>query len=106
MKDYIDSLRRVRELGCAALAPGHGDVIADPEHVIDWIVEHRLEREAKVLAAVKAHPNATTHELVPAVYKDVAPKLYGWAERSLLAHVLKLEEEGIVVAKLGRWRLI
>lgn len=106
MRDYIDSLRRVRELGCAALAPGHGDLIEDPGRVIDWIIEHRLEREAKVVAAMRAHPNATIHELVPRVYKDVPPKLYGWAERSLLAHALKLAADGMAASKLGRWRLI
>ena len=52
MRQYIDSLRRVRDLGCAALAPGHGDVITDPERVIDWTINHRLERESKVVAAL------------------------------------------------------
>jgi glyoxylase-like metal-dependent hydrolase (beta-lactamase superfamily II) len=106
MQRYIESLRRARALDCEALVPGHGELIDDPQRVIDWIIEHRLEREAKVLAAIKAHPNSTTHELVPHVYKDVVPKLYGWAERSLLAHALKLEADGAAVAKLGRWRLI
>ncbi|MDA0705213.1 MAG: MBL fold metallo-hydrolase [Proteobacteria bacterium] len=94
MRDYIASLRRCRSLEVAALAPGHGEIIHDPERVIDWIIEHRLQREAKVLAAMQANPGLTTHELVPLVYKDIDPKLYGWAERSLLAHVLKLQEEG------------
>lgn len=104
MKDYIESLRRCRDLGCDALAPGHGELIEDPVSVIDWIIEHRLERETRVLAAVEANPDLTTHELVPHVYKDVNPKLYGWAERSLLAHILKLEADGATVQADGRWR--
>lgn len=107
MKHYIESLERCRELQCAALAPGHGEVIEDPSRAIDWIIEHRLERETKVLAAVEAHPGLTTHELVPHVYQDVDPKLYGWAERSLLAHVLKFEADGIVEQSNKQWnRLI
>jgi glyoxylase-like metal-dependent hydrolase (beta-lactamase superfamily II) len=106
MQHYIESLQRARALACEALAPGHGELIDDPERVIDWIIKHRLEREAKVLAAISAHPNSTTHELVAHVYKDVDPKLYGWAERSLLAHALKLEADGVAMAKFGRWRLI
>lgn len=108
MKHYIESLERCRDLGVAVLAPGHGEVIEDPTRAIDWIIEHRLEREAKVLAAVEAHPGLTTHELVPHVYQDVNPKLYGWAERSLLAHILKLEAERIVEQDArSRWnRLI
>lgn len=95
MQHYIDSLQRCKALACRALAPGHGAVIDDPERAIDWIIEHRLEREAKVLAAMQAHPGLATHALVPHVYKDIDPKLYGWAERSLLAHVIKLREEGL-----------
>ena len=94
MRDYIASLRRCRALEVAALAPGHGELIRDPARAIDWIIEHRLLRESSVLAAMRAHPGLTTHELVPHVYKDIEPKLYPLAERSLLAHVLKLRDEG------------
>ena len=103
MKQYIESLRRVRALDCKALAPGHGEIIHDPERVIDWIIDHRLAREAKVLAALKANPDITTRELVPHVYSDVDEKLYGWAERSLLAHLIKLEEDATAVRVNGRW---
>jgi glyoxylase-like metal-dependent hydrolase (beta-lactamase superfamily II) len=104
MQHYIESLRRCRDLDCAALLPGHGERIDDPRGVIDWIVDHRLEREAKVLAAVEAYPDLTVRELVPQVYKDVDAKLYGWAERSLLAHILKLEADGLAQQDDGRWR--
>ena len=103
MKAYIESLQRVRDLGCAALAPGHGDVINDPERVIDWIINHRLERERKVVAALSANPGLTTRELVPYVYKDVDRKLHGWAARSLLAHLEKLVEEKRATLRDGRW---
>ncbi len=103
MKQYIESLRRVRDLDCEALAPGHGEIIRDPERVIDWIIDHRLEREAKIVVALKANPNLTPRELVPHVYKDVDKKLYGWAERSLLAHLVKLEEDETAVCRDQRW---
>lgn len=95
MQHYIESLQRCKRLECTALAPGHGEVIRDPQRAIDWIIEHRLAREAKVLAAMRANPGLSTHELVPHVYTDIDPKLYTWAERSLLAHVLKLRKEGL-----------
>jgi glyoxylase-like metal-dependent hydrolase (beta-lactamase superfamily II) len=103
MKQYIDSLRRVRDLECAALAPGHGDVITDPERAIDWIIDHRLERENKVAAALSANPGLTTRELVPHVYRDVDKRLHGLAERSLLAHLEKLLEERRAFLSDGRW---
>jgi glyoxylase-like metal-dependent hydrolase (beta-lactamase superfamily II) len=105
MKHYIESLQKCRDLQCDALAPGHGEVIDDPTRAIDWIIDHRLEREEKVRAAIEANPDLTTHELVPHVYQDVHKKLYGWAERSLLAHALKLEADGIASRTHERWRV-
>ena len=104
MKQYIDSLRRVRDLECEALMPGHGDVIADPKRVIDWIIDHRLQRESKVFTALQENPGLTPRELVPHVYTDVDEKLYGWAARSLLAHLEKLLEERRASLSDGRWR--
>ena len=103
MSHYIESLRRVKALQCEALAPGHGEIINDPNRAIDWINDHRLEREAKVVAALAANPNLTARELVPHVYKDVDKRLYGWAERSLLAHLLKLEADGAARCVAERW---
>mgnify|MGYP001815220371 FL=1 len=103
MKQYIESLRRVRALDCEALAPGHGELIRDPVRAIDWIIDHRLEREAKVLVALRANPGLSTRELVPHVYRDVPEKLYRLAERSLLAHLEKLLEEGRATRVDGAW---
>ncbi len=104
MKQYIESLERVQALEPDALLPGHGEKIDDPARVIDWIIRHRLEREAKVAAALAANPNRTARELVPQVYKDVPERLYAWAERSLLAHLIKLEEDGRAASGDAGWR--
>jgi len=103
MSHYIESLRHVKSLQCEALAPGHGEIIDDPNRAIDWIIDHRLERELKVVDALIAIPNLTARELVPHVYKDVDERLYGWAERSLLAHLLKLEDDGAAKCVNDRW---
>ena len=103
MRQYIESLRRVKSMECEALAPGHGEIIRDPGSVIDWIIDHRLEREAKVLAALRTNPNLTTRELVPFVYQDVDKRLYGLAERSLLAHLIKLAEDELAEEVSGTW---
>ena len=105
MRDYLNALRRLRSLEPDALLPGHGDRIDDPTRVIDWIIEHRLEREAKVVAALTTHAGATAAELVPVVYRDVPEHLYGWAERSLLAHLIKLVEDERAVVAGDRYRM-
>jgi glyoxylase-like metal-dependent hydrolase (beta-lactamase superfamily II) len=103
MKNYIQSLRRLKNMNSGALLPGHGEQIDDPVRAIDWIIDHRLEREAKVLAALRANPSLSSQDLVPHVYQDVSEHLYRLAERSLLAHLLKLEADGIADQANGTW---
>ena len=103
MKHYLESLSKVKALRPAALAPGHGELIHEPDRAIDWIIDHRLERETKVVATLRENPGLTSMELVPHVYKDVDKKLYGWAERSLLAHLLKLEDDGAAIRDNSKW---
>lgn len=102
---YLDSLRRLRALGARVLYPAHGPPIGDPARFIDDYVAHRLEREAKVLAAVAAGA-APLEDLVPRAYTDVKPELYPFAARSLLAHLQKLEQDGRVTASGDVWRLV
>ena len=103
MTHYLSSLEKVRNLEPAALAPGHGELIHDPGRAIDWIIEHRLEREKKVLAALREFPGLTSMQFVRHVYQDVDEKLYGWAERSLLSHLLKLADDDIAIEVDGVW---
>lgn len=103
MRDYIRSLERARDLRPTALLPGHGELIDTPREVIDWIIGHRLQREVKVALALEAQPNSTAGELVPIVYQDVPEHLYEWAERSLLAHLIKLVEDGAASCEAERF---
>ena len=103
MSDYLDSLERLMDKVLAVIAPGHGDPIDSPYEAIDWIIKHRLEREAKVITALEKNPNSTTAELLPHTYGDVPEKLHGIAERSLLAHLLKLENDDKAVQDEDRW---
>jgi len=106
MTHYLDSLEKLKALRPAELLPGHGERIANPDEAIDWIIQHRLAREAKVLEAVKSNPHLTTRELVPYVYEDIPEKLYEWAERSLQAHLIRLEADLETTMETGRWKIL
>ncbi|MBT8078808.1 MAG: MBL fold metallo-hydrolase [Gammaproteobacteria bacterium] len=106
MADYIRSLEKLKQFPIDAIAPGHGDLLHEPFAAVDWLIAHRFEREEKVIEALAEHPESTSVELVPFAYREVDEKLYGWAERSLLAHLGKLEEEGRARFRDGRWQLV
>lgn len=97
MSEYLQSLRRLQSEPVTRLAPGHGLVIEDAQAEIARIVAHRLRREAKVVERLDRAGSANIDTLVASVYDDVDSRLHPAAKGSLLAHLLKLEQEGRVV---------
>ncbi|MEO7007915.1 MAG: MBL fold metallo-hydrolase, partial [Caldimonas sp.] len=105
MAAYVASLRELLDEKLDWLAPGHGFLMAEPQRAIDWIIAHRLKREAKVVAALRTHAPASAPALLPAVYDDVPERLHPVALRSLNAHLLKLRGDGVAIETEGRWSL-
>jgi glyoxylase-like metal-dependent hydrolase (beta-lactamase superfamily II) len=93
MADYITSLRRLLDYDVKVVAPGHGELIPDCRGEVEKLVRHRLMREAKVASALDSVPRSLDG-LVVTVYDDVDPVMHEWAKLSLLAHLIKLEDEG------------
>ena len=90
MRDYLDSLERMRALpNLSVIFGGHGPAIGNPYAKIDEYISHRLEREQNILEAVREGATAPK-EIVARVYTDVSPKAYAMAERAVLAHLEKL----------------
>ena len=96
MADYIASLKRLLDYDVQTVAPGHGDLILDCRAEVEKLVRHRLLREAKVARALAPAPQSLD-TLVVSVYDDVDPAMHEWAKLSLLAHLIKLESEGLTV---------
>lgn len=96
MGEYLRSLARLQKEPVTRIAPGHGLTIEDAQAEIVRIIAHRLQREAKVAARLNQLGIANLDTLVVSVYDDVDPRLHPVAKGSLLAHLLKLEEDGRV----------
>jgi glyoxylase-like metal-dependent hydrolase (beta-lactamase superfamily II) len=94
MQAYIGSLRLLLDYPLQRIAPGHGEVIDDSEAEIRGLVEHRLAREAKVVAGLAQLGACAENALVKVVYDDVDPALHPWAKMSMAAHLIKLAGEG------------
>lgn len=93
MRHYFDSLRRMLALPVTALFGGHGPVIGPAKEKIEWYIRHRIEREGRIVEAYQKgirEPAA----IVKLVYADVPENLHALAERSVVAHLDKLREDG------------
>ncbi len=104
MSAYLRSLETLLREDLAYLAPGHGTLISHPHAAIEALIRHRLRREAKVLAALPHSQPADLRSLLQSAYDDVPPQLHPLAERSLLAHLLKLQSESRALRIDDRWR--
>ncbi|MEP7299227.1 MAG: MBL fold metallo-hydrolase [Burkholderiales bacterium] len=105
MAAYIASLRELSERELEWLAPGHGFLMSKAQQAMAGIVAHRLRREAKVVAAMRALGPADADALLARVYDDVKPQLLAMAMRSLTAHLHKLRDDGTAREAGGRWEL-
>ena len=93
MAEYLDSLEAVRRYEAARLYPGHGPLVGDPATTLQEYIDHRLQREAQVVAAMQAGDRAPD-QMVRRIYADVDPALHCFAELSVRAHLAKLVREG------------
>ncbi len=106
MKSYLDALSALKDYKIDRIAPGHGYIIEDPIAEIDDIIDHRLERETKVLSALKeAGGRAHIEDILPTVYDDVPFFKHAIAAYSLEAHLIKLEEDGVVKSDGYVWKI-
>ena len=90
---YLESLRRVAELDLELICPGHGPWITDPAAKVTEYIEHRLDREAKLVAALDAGERSRA-ALLDAAWDDVPAELRPVAAQVMQAHLEKLEVEG------------
>jgi len=105
MAAYIGSLERLLEEPVQTLFPGHGPPQGAAVRRIRGLIEHRRAREAQVLAALAVTPREL-RALVARAYADTPHELWPYAQRSLLAHLVKLEREGRARRDGELWRAV
>jgi len=93
LADYLDSLQRLRDCAPRILYPGHGPPITDPAARIDEYIEHRLDRERVLVAALDAGERSRDG-LLQIAWDDVPAELLPVAAMVMQAHLEKLEDEG------------
>ncbi len=95
MRDYMDSLEKLRAREERVYWPGHGGPVRDPVRYVRGLISHRRQREASILSRLGAGP-MTVRELVEKNYAGLDPRLVGAAGLSTRAHLDDLIARGLV----------
>ena len=93
LMEYLQSLRRLRELPSRILLPSHGNASSQPARVIDGALEHRAKREQQLLETLGEGP-AQIEEITARLYRGTSETLMRFARAQVLAGLLKLQHEG------------
>ena len=93
MRDYMASVKKLQFRDDKILWPTHGSPVTDPQPFLRAYYEHRLGREAQVLACVAEGVN-TVAPMVRQMYAAVIPELHIPAARSVLSHLTQLVQDG------------
>ncbi len=104
LAQYLASLRRVLALAPERMLPAHGRAIDDPAAVLSQHLEHRQRREDQIVAALRAgdrRPDA----IVDRLYEGLDPGLKRMAQESVVAHLVKLRDEGRARSDGEEWEL-
>ncbi|HWW90191.1 MAG TPA: MBL fold metallo-hydrolase [Solirubrobacteraceae bacterium] len=90
---YLLGLTRLRlRDDLDVLCPGHGPPVWDPPAKLEQYIDHRIDRENKLIVAL-GRGCRSVDELLDAVWSDVPESLRGLAAVTLAAHLDKLDEE-------------
>jgi len=103
--EYLGSLEKLLALNPRRALPAHGPVIDDPQALMHSYIEHRAQRESQVMAELAPRP-VTVDELVAAIYPNLAAAIVPMARESVLAHLIKLEDERRAARDGDHWSLV
>jgi glyoxylase-like metal-dependent hydrolase (beta-lactamase superfamily II) len=90
---YLDSLRLVAALDLELICPGHGPYVTDPAAKVLEYIEHRMDRERKLVAALERGERSRAR-LLDDAWNDVPDEMRPAAAVVMEAHLEKLEAEG------------
>jgi glyoxylase-like metal-dependent hydrolase (beta-lactamase superfamily II) len=104
MTAYLASLARLQERGQDRIyLPAHGPAVEKPHQLVRGMIGHRKQRERQILRQIEAGFDAV-EAMVPNMYKGVDERLWPAAGRSVLAHLLDLQQRGLVERQGECWR--
>lgn len=106
MGEYLSSLRRLLTREDSVYLSAHGPALRNPQRYVEELLLGRLKREGQILEYLKRHGPCHTENILAAIYpKATAPRTKRAAERTLTAHLLKLQADGRASPSHELWHL-
>lgn len=104
MAAYMASLQKLHDREDRIYYPAHGPAVTKPRQLVRGMIGHRRQRESQILKLVEGG-TGVIEDMVPLMYKGVDKALYPAAGRSVLAHLIDLENRGRASRVDGRWTI-
>ena len=95
MAAYFESLRLVAGRSDDVLIPTHGAPVTDAQAYVRQLIVHREAREQQIVDAIRGGLT-TIQDIVTLLYAAVRVELHKPASRSVLAHLVKLVDDGVI----------
>ena len=105
MAAYMASLNRLYNRSDRVYYPAHGAQVDKPQQLVRGMIGHRRQRERQILKLM-TEGVAEIEAMVPRMYKGVDQRLWPAAGRSVLAHLIELEQRGRVARRLEHWTIL
>ncbi len=102
MAAYMASLDKLRHRGDRIYYPAHGPPVTAPQRYVRSLIGHRKQRETQILGLVGEKPRPIL-DIVASAYPGLDPRLVAAAGGSVLAHLLDLEQRGLVEREGDSW---
>lgn len=104
MSAYMASLQKLYDRDDRVYYPAHGPAVDNPRQLVRGMIGHRRQRERQIVNLLNAGQGHVP-EMVAAMYKGLDPRLTGAAGRSVLAHLVDLQNRGEAVMCGDLWQL-
>lgn len=105
MSDYLASLQKLYERDDRIYYPAHGPAVTNPRQLVRGMIGHRRQRERQIVTLLEGGEGHIPN-MVAVMYKGLDPRLIGAAGRSVLAHLIDLQNQGRVAAQDDGWHLV
>ena len=102
MSAYMASLQKLYDREDRVYYPAHGPQVDKPRQLVRGMMGHRRQRERQIVRLLE-EGLGQIDEMVPRMYQGVDRALWPAAGRSVLAHLLDLEQRGVARSDGERW---